>query len=415
VWDRVRAWLPQLDARVWILAGGRLLSQLGIGFVLFYAPIFFVNQVGLSATQVGLGLGSEALSGLLGRFLGGSMADAPRWGRRQTLLLSALVSALADGVLLLAHNFPIFVVGNLLMGLGVGLYWPATEAVVADITTDASRNEAFAVVRAADNVGLGLGVVLGGVLIATTAAYRWLFAIDGLTFLLFFGVIYTAIAETRPVQTATASFWQGWGVALSDRNLLIYALVNVGFTAYVSQLQSTLPVYLNRFVPRGDGHLGLSEAVLSGLFTGHVALTVLCQLPMVRLLKPWSQARSLMVSALLWGIAFTLIWGTGSGVLPGVLGAALALATAAAATASYTPFASSLVVMLAPETLRGVYLSVNSMCWAIGYFIGPPIGGWALDQPRAIADSFWLVAAFSVFGVVATLAHLDHRLPKQPR
>jgi hypothetical protein len=140
--------------------------------------------------------------------------------------------------------------------------------VVADITTDASRNEAFAVVRAADNVGLGLGVVLGGVLIATTAAYRWLFAIDGLTFLLFFGVIYTAIAETRPVQTATASFWQGWGVALSDRNLLIYALVNVGFTAYVSQLQSTLPVYLNRFVPGGEGHLGLSEAVLSGLFTG---------------------------------------------------------------------------------------------------------------------------------------------------
>jgi MFS family permease len=71
--------------------------------------------------------------------------------------------------------------------------------------------------------------------------------------------------------------------------------------------------------------------------------------------------------------------------------------------------------MLAPETLRGVYLSVNSMCWAIGYFIGPPIGGWALDQPRAIADSFWLVAAFSVFGVVATLAYLDHRLQKQPR
>ena len=45
--------------------------------------------------------------------------------------------------------FPLFVVGNLLMGFGVGLYWPATEAVVADITADQQRNEAFALVRLA--------------------------------------------------------------------------------------------------------------------------------------------------------------------------------------------------------------------------------------------------------------------------
>ncbi|MEB3267930.1 MAG: MFS transporter, partial [Leptolyngbya sp.] len=353
---------------------------------------------------------SEALSGLLGRFLGGSLADSPRWGRRNTLLVSALISALADGVLLLTHDFPTFVAGNLLMGLGVGLYWPSTEAVVADITTPQSRNEAFAVVRAADNVGLGLGVVLGGILIATTAAYRWLFAMDGLTFLLFFGVIYAAIAETRPPQTAETSLWRGWGMALRDRNLLIYATVNVGFTAYISQMQSTLPVYLNRFVPAGDWGMGLPEAVLSGLFASHVALTVVCQLPLVRLLKPLSPPRSLMISALLWGITFTLIWGTGQGVGSGVGGAALALAAAALATAAYTPVASSLVVMLAPETLRGVYLSVNSMCWAMGYFIGPPMGGWALDQSRAIADGFWLVAALSVGVAIGILVYLDRRL-----
>ncbi|HEY9880288.1 MAG TPA: MFS transporter, partial [Leptolyngbyaceae cyanobacterium] len=55
---RLDRWLPALDHRIWILAGGRLLSQIGIGFTLFYAPIFFVDQVGLTATQVGLGIGS---------------------------------------------------------------------------------------------------------------------------------------------------------------------------------------------------------------------------------------------------------------------------------------------------------------------------------------------------------------------
>ncbi|WP_008309223.1 MFS transporter [Leptolyngbya sp. PCC 6406] len=387
-----------------------MLSQLGIGFVLFYAPIFFVSQVGLSATQVGLGIGSEALSGLVGRFLGGSMADSPRWGRRKTLLISALISALADGVLLLTHDFPTFVMGNLLMGLGVGLYWPSTEAVVADITPSQNRNEAFALVRTADNLGLGSGVVLGGILISTTASYRLLFAMDGITFLLFFVVIYAAIAETLPPDRQQRSFLTGWGTALRDRSLLIYAAVNIGFTSYIAQTQSTLPLYLNRFVPAGDFGIGLPEVILSGLFAGHVALTVICQLPMVHALKGLSQPRSLMLSAVLWGITFTLIWGTGKGLIPAILGAALALTTASLATAAHTPVASSLVVTLAPETLRGVYLSINSMCWAMGYFIGPPLGGWALDQPRAIADGFWLVAALSIFVAIAVLVYLERCL-----
>ncbi|MEO1400300.1 MAG: MFS transporter, partial [Cyanobacteria bacterium J06635_1] len=230
--------MPKLDLRVWILAAGRLLSQIGIGFTLFYAPIFFVNQVGLSATAVGLGLGCQSISGLIGRFVGGSMADSPRWGRRRTLLLSAAISVLADGVFVITNNFTVFVIGNLLMGLGVGLYWPATEAVVADITQADNRNEAFATVRLADSLGLGLGVVLGGALIAATGAYRALFVIDGVTFALFFAIVAVAIAETLPNNATPRNFWAGWGAALRDRTLLIFVTVNILFTTYMAQVQS---------------------------------------------------------------------------------------------------------------------------------------------------------------------------------
>lgn len=413
--DWIRNWLPNLDRRVWILAAGRLLSQVGIGFVLFYAPLFFVNQVGLAATQVGLGIGSEALSGMIGRFLGGAMTDSPRWGRRQTLLLSALISAMADGVFLVSDTFPIFVLGNLLMGLGVGLYWPSTEAVVADITPAAHRNEAFALVRLSDSLGLGLGVVCGGWLIATTQQYRLLFAVDGITFLLFFAIVYGAIAETRPSQVQERPFLQGWAIALRDPLLVIYFAINVLFTGYIAQIQSTLPVYLNQLVPYGDSQ-GLPEATLSLLFTGHVTLTAICQLPVARWLKPLGQPRSLMLSASLWGVGFTLIWATGTGVIGiATLGAALALAVMAIAITAYTPVASSFVVMLAPEPLRGVYLSVNSMCWAIGYLVGPPLGGWTLDQNRSVVDSFWLIKALSVLIVLGVLMHLDRQLKLKTR
>jgi len=65
------------------------------------------------------------------------------------------------------------------------------------------------------------------------------------------------------------------------------------------------------------------------------------------------------------------------------------------------------VVSMAPDAVRGVYLSVNSLCWAVGYLVGPAIGGWAMDQPRSIADGFWLVSAFSVGAIVVTLRYLD--------
>lgn len=405
----LKGWLPELDPRVWILAGGRLLSQVGIGFTLFYAPIFFTEQVGLTATQVGLGIGLGSVAGMAGRFLGGSLSDSPTVGRRPTLLASALVSAAADGVLLLANDFWIFLAGNLLMGFGVGLYWPAAESVAADITTPEQRNEAYALVRLADNLGLGVGVIAGGALISLTGAYRALFAIDGITFLLFFGIIYTAIAETRPGGNGARSLFQGWGQALRDRTLMVYALVNVLFTGYLAQIQSTLPLYLNRFA---GGEQGVSEGTLSLLFTGHVVLAAIAQLPMARWLNRYRPAQGLMVSALLWGLGFGLVWQSGIGALPLVWGG-LALGIMALAMVAYTPIGSALVAAIAPEPLRGVYLSVNSMCWAVGYLIGPPLGGWALDQGEAAAHGFWLGLMVTVVPALAVLVWLDRRLRRQ--
>jgi len=402
--DRVFSILPQLPQPVWILAAGRLLSQIGIGFTLFYAPIFFVNQVGLSATQVGLGLGSSAFSGILGRFLAGNFTDSPQWGRRRTLLLSALVSAFADVILALIVDFPTLVLGNLLMGLGIGLYWPATETVVADVTQLDQRNEAFALARLADNLGLGCGVLLGGLLIEAGVNFRWLFVMDGISFLLFFALIYTAIDETRPQNhKPRPQHGSNWGVALGDRQLQKFVIVNLLFTTYLSQQQSTLPLYLSNFLASG----GFSPAIISSLFTGQIAFLALCQLPIARRLNRWSRSQSLMLSLSVWSASFVLVWIAGGVNQEALFLAISALVGMAVATAIYTPSASALVVDLAPEDLRGTYLAINAQCWAIGYLIGPPLGGWVLDQSRIIIDGFWLAIAFSTLLGIQILRSLE--------
>lgn len=405
------AWIPKLNYQVWILALGRLLSQTGSGFTLFYAPIFFVNQVGLSATQVGLGLGSASISGVIGRVLGGSFADSPTWGRRRTLMLAAIVSAIASLVLAVSSNFAVFVMGNLLMGLGIGLYWPPNEALVADLTTPAQRNEAFAITRLSDSLGQGLGVVLGGILISTTKAYRLPFIIDAVSFLVLFAVVYWAIQETRRSTEPHAAV-KGWKQALRDRRLLTYAVVNVLFTLYIVQISSTLPLYFKNFVTIGNAK-GMDELTISALFTWHMALAVLCQLPIVRVLNRFNRVHGLMLSALLWGLGFAAIWATG--VLPSghLAWAVIALTLLALATVTYMPSASSLTVDMAPESLRGVYLAVNSQCWAIGYFIGPPLGGWALDQSPAIAHGFWLGVALSIGVAIVILNQLNQLMHRE--
>ena len=260
-------------------------------------------------------------------------------------------------------------------------------------------------------------VVQGGQLISLTGQYRALFVIDGITFLLFFALIYALIAETRPPGLAPASFFQGWGHALRDGNLMPFCLVNVLLTGYLAQVQSALPLYLNRCatgaLAAGLPAAGLSASTLGAIFTGHVALATLTQLPLARWLRRLPSAQGLMLSALAWGLGFGLVWLTGVGTRP-ILWASVALAFMALAMVIHTPIGATLVAAIAPDALRGVYLSVNSMGWAFGYLIGPPLGGWAIDQGIPVAHHYWLWLSASVLPALGILALLDRRLRPNP-
>lgn len=411
--NKLLSFIPALRQEIWILATGRLLLHIGQGFTLVYASIFFVNQIGLSATQVGIALGSASISGVLGRLISGTLADSKFWGRKKTLLLSAAVSALASLCLAFTYNFQTLVIANLLMGLGIGLYWPPTEAVVTDLTTPIQRNEAFSVTRLADSLGLGLGVIGAGQLIAASGNYRTLFVLKSIFYVIFFVVIYLAIAETNNVQEVPQSPTQSWKQALSDRFLMIWLLGNTLFTTYDAQLNSIMPLYFANFVPGGGTETGLAPETISLLFFWHVTFSAIFQLPVARFLNHFKRTNILMVSLLLWCGGFVLVWLTGVVSKLAVIPALCALLLLALAKVIYIPSASSLVGDLAPQSLRGVYFSLESQCWAVGYFIGPSLGGWALDQSPEFSSGFWLVTASSVglgLGILSYLGKKSHEV-----
>lgn len=402
--------LQKFSREIWVLALGRLLSSIGTGLILFYLPIFFVNEVGFSSSIVGLAIASASISGVAGRFYGGMMVDSSGWGRRRTLFLAVFLSGLGALVLAATYELLGLFLGNLLLGLGTGLYWPATETMVADLSAAEYRRESYALTRLADNIGLGLGVIGGGLLISIGNVSRWLFVGDALSFWLFLGMLYFLLPNSALKEAQGRLGRADWVRALRDRRLLVYVVINCLITTYIAIFGSIIPLYLKNFA---GAELNVSELQISLFFTLNLVFSVVFQLPLANLLKKYSYTRALGISLLFWGVGFVFVAIAGS--FPAWLypGAAAAMLLLAIAQVSYTPVASALVVELAPDQLRGIYLSINSQCWAVGYFIGPAIGGAAMDLEKPWVDWFWIAIASTIVLGLWVLTILGQLINKQ--
>lgn len=407
--SKFRSWLPNLKREIWILAAGQLFLFIGQGFTLVYASIFFVNELGFSPTQVGLALSSSGLAGMVGRFFAGNAIDS-RLGRRGTLLLAAVISASACFCLAFAETFVLLIVGNLLLGLGLSLYWPATLAVTADLSTADNRAEAFALTQLSNNLGLGLGALLAGQYIAMAGSYRALFITKGLIYLVFGMVIFSAIAETRQTHTTLIKLAKNWLQTLTDRRFVTFLMANTFFATYGAQLSSSLPLYLANFAPGGDTQMGFSEQLISYLFFWHALLKIVCQLPITRWAKRVNHVSILLVALTLWAGGFLFIWITGVVPVNALAPALAGFSLVGLAEILYGPAASSLVGDMAPSDQRGIYFSLESECWAIGFLIGPALGGWALDHPVSGGANLWLALVSSTGLAGAILIYLRQQM-----
>lgn len=398
--NHLPALLQSMSRQVWIQALGRSLYQAGYGLIQFYIPLIFVNQVGLSATSVGLGIGSGSLAGVLGHLLGGYLADSQTYGRKRTLLLSAGLSILATLVLVLAQGLPILVIANLLLGLSAGCYWTAADAAVIDVTNWEQRQKAFGVLILADSLGGGLGVWGGGVLLTLVARGQLIFLVTSLIFLIFLVLIQIAIIETRQEDPEHSGTLQGFVVAFKDRSLQLFVVVNVLFTTYIALVNSTLPLYFTKVIstpaPDATTEAGSTLASVANLFTWcYIGFGAVLQLPIVQVLNSVLKVQVLMISMLLWSAGFFLVWTTGTIASMQSINIVAALGILSIATAVYKPFAPTIVAELAPDSLRGIYLAISYQCWSIGYFVGPILGGWAMDRSQTVAHNAWVAVSIS--------------------
>ncbi|MFW6376978.1 MAG: MFS transporter, partial [archaeon] len=241
----------RFDRSVYVVAAGQLINVFGTGVVYPFATLYFYRRVGIAFSLVGIGLLANNLATAGGTILGGTLAD--RYGRKPVMVASMATSAFTLAAYAGVRTAPGFIAVATAAGATIGLYTPASHAMVADLTSGEERDRAYALLKVANNVGFGSGFVAGGVLFGLLA--QSVFVIDGVTS----GVVAIVLALTLPrayeggEATGVRRTVGNLGRIVTRPRMFAVAVINVGFAIAYAQMQSTVPVF-------AEGHLGLSSA-----------------------------------------------------------------------------------------------------------------------------------------------------------
>jgi MFS family permease len=338
-------------------------------------------------------LGVSGVGNVLGNAAGGYLAD--RIGRRWTIVLSAVPTAGLTAAVPYVGPYALVVVVVGLIGLTSQIYRPAAAAVLVDaVTTNRQRLAAFAVFRAAMNIGAALGGVIGGVLAGTS--YTWLFLSNGAACLLF-GVVVAVLLRDgrspRPGPAGTDTPQVGYRQAFADRALVRFLLMTV--VAEFVYVQSTvgLPLHVS--------DVGLTARDFGFLMGFNGLLVLLLELPTTGAVSRYRPEYVLAIGNLLVGIGLALS-GVGTALVP--LAATVLLWTLGEMITSSVAYAY--LGSLTPPGMVGRYQGLHGVAYTIGTGAGPILGG------AAYALGPW--ALWSLIAAAGLLsAYLA--LPRRPR
>ena len=350
----------------WFLWSGALVNRIG-SFISPFLALYLTGQRDVSVSDAGLVLSLLGLGIAIGQPVGGVLAD--RIGRRRTMVLGLVSSAVTLLVLGAASSLVAIAVAAFAYGLCLDLFRPAVQAAVADLVPDADRARAFALQFWAVNLGFSIATPLGGFL--ATRGYWLLFVLDALTCLAFALVILKGVPETRPVVTGTVGRLRD---VLADRLMLALVATVVAEATVYLQAFSTLPLAFGRD-DLGPGSYGLAIG-LNGV------LIVLLQPLLLGFLGRRGRGPLLLVSMLLQGAGF------------GMTAFADSMATHIAAITVWTlgeilhaGQLGALVAALAPAQLRGRYMGTFGFSFGAAAFIAPALGTQVLS--RAGEGTLW--------------------------
>lgn len=382
------ALLPR-EARLMLVGVG--LFSLGNGLTLPYLFVYLHDVRHISTATVGMVIAWIAALGLVSAPLWGVMID--RTGPKSALSAALLVEVLGVGSLVWVTDVRQAMVSATLVALGAGGVWPAQNALLARLVPAEERTWLFGITFMMLNLGIGIGGLAAASLvdIGRPGTFQALYALDAIGYLIYVVVVSSlprgtgreAVAaqpagpdRLEPAADDTAGGRDevtsgGYRQVLGDRPfrqlvataiLLIlfgYAQLQVGFTAYVTQIAD------------------MPARWLGVAFAANTGAILAAQLVVIRRLEGRSRSRALGLVGVLWGSSWAiLLLVSAASSLPLAVGAlVVAVMVFAVGETVWSPTYPALVNDLAPDRLRGRYNALSGAAWHAGNVLGPIYAG----------------------------------------
>jgi predicted MFS family arabinose efflux permease len=353
-----------LGRDVWLVSLVLLVNRAGT-MVLPFISLYLTEDRGLSVAVAGRVLALYGLGAIAGGYLGGWLCDHVGSQRAQQLSLTA------SGVMFLwfvwLEGVAAISIAVFFLSVVAESYRPAAMAAIGERAPREVQGRAFALLRLAANIGMGIGPAIGGWL--ATYDYRSLFIVDAVSCWL--ATIPLFLLPAVATTSGPADHASGAPVARSpwrDRPFLLLMLLVVAMAAVIFQIFSTLPLYFRRVYGLPPSSIGLLLALNAGLI-------VIFEMVLIYWVERFSRMRMVALGG------FVLC--CGFGLMP--LGSSIPFAAFTIAVWTFgemlsLPLLNVAVAARAPAAQRGRYMGVYTMAFAIAFVFAPAAGTYVFER-----------------------------------
>jgi MFS family permease len=385
---------------------GNALSAFGLGFTVPYLYVYVAQVRALGAMTAGLVLAVFAVAALVVLpFAGRAIVRRGPLPVLIAALITAAVGALSLG---LASSAASVLASAAVLGAGQAVMQPALATMIVDCSTAATRSRDFAMQFFLQNLGLGIGGLIGGHLVDAerAASFTLLFSIEAAMFLLLVVIMATVRMPHAPnVGTAAPSAGRAsWKHLLGNRAMVQLCVLGfVLFFACYGQFESGLSAY-------GVEAAGISTSALGTALAANTMMIVVAQFAVLKFVERRRRSRVIATVGLIWAVAWAAAASAGLGHSSRTMATAAFVSTYALfglGEAMLSPTLAPLVADLAPTGMAGQYNSAFALVKQLALAVGPAVGGpLAASLPAPYVVTFLLCS----LGITFLAIRLGRRL-----
>ncbi|PWA10188.1 MFS transporter [Flavobacterium laiguense] len=368
---------------IWILTLITFINRAGTMVIPFLSK-YMKENLEFSYSQIGWVMVFFGIGSIIGTWLSGKLSD--KIGFYKVMVFSLFTSGIVFIVLQYATTFESLCMGILVLTTVADMFRPAMLVCLKTFTTKENRARAFALTRAAVNLGFLFGPVLGG-LIIMQLGYGYIFYVDGVTCILAI-IVFVFFVKEKTLPVKLKKHHDGFKkISIrKDRPFMLHLVICLITGILFFQIFTTLPLYHKERFNMSEFDSGLLLS-LNGL------LILLFELPIVNYVikNKIDNHRVIFVGLLLMSSSFLLL------LLPWQAALIPMMLLMTFGVMLTFPFANSFAMGRSYESHEGKYMAAFTMSYSFAHILSAK-SGMEIIQRSGYESNWMFMAALGMVG-----------------